>query len=45
MNYDRQAELSSLSDLPPKYLDLHVARAVIVIKVQADLAPCDHFLA
>ena len=45
MNNDRQVKISGLSDLPTKDRDLNVAGAVIVIKIQTDLAPGDHFLA
>ncbi len=35
----------AVRDLPPKNLNLNVTRAVIVIKIQTDLAPRDNFFA
>ena len=41
VNYDRQAPPSSNTDLPPEHLSLHLTRAVIIVKVEPDLTPCD----
>ena len=43
MNDDRQAYRFRASDLSPKDFNLNVTRAVIVIIIQADLAPRDDF--
>ena len=41
----RRSEFACDAYLSPKYLALHITRAVIIIKIKPDLAPCNYFLA